>query len=91
MAQNSSKKAIETKKDKLRSRYCKQCDQMIIYNGTQGRKQFCNPACKMAYHRKLNAWEKKWYPQPESVVMDRSAQQIINIAWAGLAELETAL
>ena len=81
-------KALESKKDKLRSRYCLNCQQMIVYDGTQGRKKFCNPACKMAYHRYFKQFDPK--PAPRAT-LDRSAQQIINIAWAHLAELETAL
>jgi len=89
---NKSEKALATKKDKLRSRYCKQCDQMIIYDGTQGRKEFCNPACKMAYHRRLKAYHERWYGKPAAKpVYDRTVQQMINIAWANMVDVESAL
>ena len=85
-------KSLETKKDKLRSRYCEHCDQMIVYDGTQGRKKFCNDACKMAYHRRLKAYEARWSPKPApKPAPDRTAQQLVNIAWAHLADVETAL
>ena len=85
-------KALATKKDKLRSKYCKHCDQMIVYDGTQGRKKFCDDACKMAYHRAVKAYWQRVNPALErKTVFDRSAQQIINIVWAHLAEVETAL
>lgn len=87
-----AQKALASKKDKLRSRYCKHCDQMIIYDGTQGRKVFCNDACKMAYHRKVKKWQERWNPKPAPrPAPDRTGQQMINIAWAHLVDLETAL
>lgn len=89
---NKREKSIATKKDKLRSKYCQQCDQMIIYDGTQGRKKFCNDACKMAWHRRVKAYEARWNPKPAQLpAPNRTAQQMINIAYAALAELETAL
>lgn len=85
-------KALATKKDKLRSRYCVACGQMIIYDGTQGRKRFCNNACKMSYHRwkqkhdEIRLGKREQRPAP-----DRTAQQMVNAVYANLAELETAL
>lgn len=83
-----AEKALETKKDKLRSRYCLHCDQMIVRDGTQGRKKFCNNACKMAYHRYMHQWDEKPVHTPDP---NRVAQQMVNVVYAHLAEIETAL
>jgi hypothetical protein len=86
-----AEKALETKNDKLRSRYCLNCDQMIICKGTQGRQKFCNAACKMAYHRDLAKQRARWSPKPAArPAPDRTAQQFVNIAWANMADVETA-
>lgn len=85
-------KALATKKDTLKQAYCQYCSAGIIRDGTQGRKKFCNDACKMKYHRAVKAYRQRINPAPErKAVFDRSAQQIINIAWSHLAEMETAL
>jgi hypothetical protein len=90
--QTKAEKAKATKKDKLRSRYCEHCDQMIVYDGTQGRKKFCNDACKMAHHRRLKEYRERWNPTPAPKPdPNRVAQQYVNVAWAHLAEIETAL
>lgn len=82
-----AEKSLETKKDRFKQKYCLHCGSGIIRNGTQGRKQYCNDACKQADYR----WRKSLNPKPVLPVVDRTAQQMINIAWAHLAELETAL
>lgn len=82
-----AEKALDTKLDTLKQKYCLNCGMGIIRNGTQGRKRFCNDACKQSHYR----WRKSLDPKPVQRTYDRTAQQMINVAWAHLADVETAL
>jgi len=86
-------KAVDTKRDQLQMKHCKNCYEPFDVNGLQKRKKFCCNACKMAYHRRYD-FDGTYTPKPVKrkpttatvVPMVDNVQAIVNDAWSELSE-----
>lgn len=82
-------KAVDTKRDQLNTKQCKNCYNWFPVNGLQKRKKFCNDACKMAYHRRYD-FDGTYTPKPVKrkpttatvVPVVDNVQAIVNDAWS---------